>query len=124
RLAFRDLLDQSQLGERTKRVGESLAARIKALDPSVSDEDATALATEVFVAAGLAKADKKKGEIKDVESGYLLFLSHRQLDNLAAAALEARRTGAAIDKAKFKALANTDPSVDIALFGRMVADMA
>jgi len=124
RLAFRDLLDQSQLGERTKRVGESLAARIKALDPSVSDEDATALATEVFVAAGLAKADKKKGEIKDVESGYLLFLSHRQLDNLAAAALEARRTGAAIDKAKFKALANTDHSVDIALFGRMVADMA
>src|SRR5439155_18835208 len=70
-----------------------------------------------------AKADKKKGGVKDVESGYLLFLSHRQLDNLAAAALDAARTGASLDKARFKALANTEHSVDIAMFGRMVADM-
>jgi CRISPR system Cascade subunit CasC len=124
RLAFRELLDHSQLGERTKRVGESLAARIRALDPGISEEDASRLAADVFVTAGLAKADKKKGEIKDVESGYLLFLSHRQLDNLAAAALKAARGGEALDKATFKALANTEHSVDIALFGRMVADMA
>ncbi|MEU5872591.1 type I-E CRISPR-associated protein Cas7/Cse4/CasC [Glycomyces sp. NPDC047369] len=123
RLAFADLLDRSQLGERTKRVGESLATRIKALDPSQSDETASALAAEVFVASGLAKAEKKKGEVKDVESGYLLFLSHQQLDNLAAAALEAARTGTPLDKARFKALANTDHSIDIAMFGRMMADM-
>lgn len=124
RLAFADLLDDSQLGERTKRVGESLAARIKRLDPGLSDEAASTLAAEAFTASGLAKApDKKKGEAKDVESGYLLFLSHRQLDNLAAAALEASRTGDALDKNRFKALANTDHSVDIAMFGRMVADM-
>ncbi|WP_436536025.1 type I-E CRISPR-associated protein Cas7/Cse4/CasC [Actinoplanes sp. HUAS TT8] len=123
RLAFRDLLDHSQLGERTKRVGESLAERIKALDPGLSDETASAMAAEVFVASGLAKADKKKTEAKNVESGYLLFLSHRQLDNLAAAALEAARTGTPLDKNRFKALANSDHSVDIAMFGRMVADM-
>lgn len=124
RLAFADLLDGSQLGERTKRVGESLAARIKDLDPSITAEAASALAAEVFVASGLAKAEKKKGEVKDIESGYLLFLSHRQLDNLAAAALEASRGGATLDKARFKALAKTEHSVDIAMFGRMVADMA
>src|SRR5262245_22586214 len=61
RLAFADLLDDSQLGERTKRVGESLAARIKALDPGLSDEAASTLAAEAFVASGLAKAEKKKG---------------------------------------------------------------
>lgn len=124
RLAFNDLLDRSQLGERTKRVGESLAARIRELDGSLTDGAASALAAEVFAAAGLAKIDKKKGEIKDVESGYLLFLSHRQLDSLAAAALDASRAGTPLDKARFKALANAEHSVDIALFGRMVADMA
>ncbi|MGA3525481.1 type I-E CRISPR-associated protein Cas7/Cse4/CasC [Melissospora conviva] len=124
RLAFADLLDRSQLGERTKRVGESLAAQIKALDPSVTDEAATELATQVFVTGGLAKVDKKKGELKDVESGYLLFLSHRQLENLAAAALEAQQAGSTLDKARFKELINTEHSVDIAMFGRMVADMA
>ncbi|GAA1791211.1 type I-E CRISPR-associated protein Cas7/Cse4/CasC [Planosporangium flavigriseum] len=123
RLAFADVLDRSQLGVRTKRVGEALAARIKALDPSLSDEAASALAAEAFAASGLAKADKKKGEAKDVESGYLLFLSHRQLDSIAAAALDASRAGSSLDKARFKALANTEHSVDIAMFGRMVADM-
>ncbi|MER7002767.1 type I-E CRISPR-associated protein Cas7/Cse4/CasC [Dactylosporangium sp. NPDC000555] len=124
RLAFAELLDSSVLGERTKRVGESLAARIRTLDPSLSNEDASALAAEVFAASGLAKAEKKKGEAKDVESGYLLFLSHRQLDNIAAAALESKRAGTALDKKRFKELANTEHSVDIAMFGRMVADMA
>ncbi|MFG2044511.1 type I-E CRISPR-associated protein Cas7/Cse4/CasC [Dactylosporangium sp. NPDC048998] len=124
RLAFADLLDDSQLGERTKRVGESLAVRIKALDPSLTDEDASALSADVFAALGLAKAEKKKGEAKDAESGYLLFLSHRQLDNLAADALESKRAGAALDKKRLKELANTEHSVDIAMFGRMVADMA
>jgi CRISPR system Cascade subunit CasC len=124
RLAFADLLDDSRLGERTKRVGESLAERIKLRAPDMSAEDASALAAEVFAASGLAKAEKKKGEIKDVESGYLLFLSHRQLDNLAAAAIDGVRSGQGLDKATFKKLANTEHSVDIAMFGRMVADMA
>jgi CRISPR system Cascade subunit CasC len=124
RLAFADLLDDSQLGERTKRVGESLAKRIEALDSTLADR-ASALATEVFAVSGLAKAEKKKGEeAKNAESGYLLFLSHRQLDNLAAAAVEAAHGGTALDKNTFKALANKGHSVDIAMFGRMVADMS
>src|SRR5436190_24359034 len=51
RLAFADLLDDSCLGERTKRVGESLAARIKTLDPSRSDEAASTLAAQAFTAS-------------------------------------------------------------------------
>lgn len=122
RLSFADLLDRSQLGERTKRVGESLAARISGIAPSLTGEEASALAADVFVAVGLAKADKK-GPVKDIESGYLLFLSRRQIDNLATEAVQAKRSGAALDKKRLKDLANTDHSVDIAMFGRMVADL-
>ncbi|WP_432969412.1 type I-E CRISPR-associated protein Cas7/Cse4/CasC [Dactylosporangium sp. CA-233914] len=123
RLAFADLLDRSQLGERTKRVGESLAIRIRALDPDLDADTASALAANALAAAGLAKAEKKKGETKDAESSYLLFLSHRQLDTIAAAVVEAARAGTAVDKATVKSLANTEHSVDIAMFGRMLADM-
>jgi CRISPR system Cascade subunit CasC len=130
RLAFADSLDTTQLGERTKRVGESLAKRICKADPSIDEQRASELAAAVFSTLGLAKAekaDKKKGEaaaVRNVESGYLLFLSHRQLDNLAAAAVKASRNGGSFDKAELRALANTDHSVDIAMFGRMVADMS
>lgn len=118
RVAFAGLLADAQLGERTLQVGQSLAQRIKSLDPAVTDEEASALAAKIFDAVGIKPADKKK----DFESKYLLFLSHRQLDNLAAAALEVHR-GGALDKGRAKALANTEHSVDIAMFGRMVADM-
>ncbi|MER7282072.1 type I-E CRISPR-associated protein Cas7/Cse4/CasC [Dactylosporangium sp. NPDC000244] len=124
RLAFGDLLDASQLGERTKRVGESLAARIAALDPDRDGAASSALAADALVAAGLAKVEKKKGETKDAESSYLLFLSRRQLDNIAAYTVETTRAGGTLDKSTLKKLANTDHSVDIAMFGRMLADMA
>ncbi len=121
RLSFIDLLADSQLGERTLQVGQALAQRIRTLDPGVPAEEAATLAADIFVALGFAKADKKKGTT-DFESKYLLFLSHRQLDNLAAAALEVRG-GATPEKSKLRSLANTEHSVDIAMFGRMVADM-
>lgn len=118
---FATLLDRSNLGERTKRVGEALAERIRELDRSLEDDTSTELSNQVFATLGLAKVEKGK---KDAESGYLMFLSRRQLENLAAAAVEAHRSGAALDKSKLKALADTEHSVDIAMFGRMVADMA
>lgn len=121
RLAFGGLLADTELGDRTKRVGEAVATRIVALDPSVSEETASELAADVFKALGI-KTEKKK-DAKDVESGYLMFLSHRQLNNLAAAALDAHR-GTPLDKAVLKRLADTEHSVDIAMFGRMLADMS
>ncbi|GIJ52213.1 type I-E CRISPR-associated protein Cas7/Cse4/CasC [Virgisporangium aliadipatigenens] len=122
RLGFAELLDDTQLGERTKRVGEALAERITRAEPALTDEEASTMAADVFAALGLAKAEKKTAA-KNAESGYLLFLSHRQLDNLAAAALESRKSGTPLDKKRLKELANTEHSVDIAMFGRMVADM-
>ncbi|MFI2665679.1 type I-E CRISPR-associated protein Cas7/Cse4/CasC [Micromonospora carbonacea] len=129
RLAFRRTLDDSQLGERTKRIGEAIAARIADLDPELKDR-ASALAADVLKASGLVKkeaaAKKSKGEAaanSDVESGYLMFLSHRQQENLARAAIDAERTGEKLDTKQLQKLADTDHSIDIAMFGRMLADV-
>ncbi|MEU0487859.1 type I-E CRISPR-associated protein Cas7/Cse4/CasC [Nocardiopsis sp. NPDC006139] len=139
RQAFGALLDPQDLGTRTKRVAELVADRITELAPDLSRDEAVALAAEtVQVATGSkievpkrkADAAKKKGEKEPApESSYLMFLSARQRDGLAALAVEGREDikGFLKDKdakARAKAIADTHHSVDIALFGRMVADGA
>lgn len=142
---FRDeqLLDPSELGVRTKKVAELLATRITDLDASIKDTEALRLAAEVIeMATGSkmeaperktrkAKADAagEKAEEAAPESKYLMFLSARQLDGLAALAVEGAADIAAYlkdkdNKARAKQIADTRHSVDIALFGRMVADSA
>jgi CRISPR system Cascade subunit CasC len=122
RVAFSELLDQGELGVRTKRLGELLAERIEKLAPDLG-ERAAELAVETFKAVGLKVGDPDKGG----ESGYLVFLSARQIDNLAEAAVAAARAGGKLTEAlkarNVKALADRDHSVDVALFGRMVADV-
>ncbi|WP_059010271.1 type I-E CRISPR-associated protein Cas7/Cse4/CasC [Streptomyces specialis] len=139
RHAFADLLDASDLGVRTKRVAELLAGRITALRPELTNAEALVLAAEtVHAATGSkievpkrkAEAAKKSGKEEPApESSYLMFLSARQLDGLAELAV----AGAADIKAFLKEkenknrarqIADTRHSVDIALFGRMVADSA
>lgn len=118
RLAFEEHLDDSQLGERTKRVGDAVAARIGMLAPDLG-EQAPTLAVGVLKAAGLLKKDAKTPE-----SEYLLFLSHQQQENLAREAVEAAREGRPPDAKTAKAAADTDHSIDIAMFGRMIADVS
>lgn len=124
RLAFDSHLDTSELGTRTKRVVELLAKEITEQAPELESR-ATELATETIKATGIeVKAPEKE---KTPESGYLLFLSRRQIQNLAGAAITAAAVEdpkKALKDAKVKDLANRDHSVDIALFGRMVADQA
>jgi CRISPR system Cascade subunit CasC len=119
RLSFRDLLSTDDLGERTKRVGEAIAALIAEQAPDLA-EQAPALAAGVLKAAGIVTKEPKGGG--PVESTYLLFLSRRQQENLAKAAIDAARAGSTPDPKLAKALANRDHSIDIAMFGRMVAD--
>ena len=120
RLAFPQYLDPSQLAVRTKRVGEAVAEHITAMAPELADR-ASELSHEVLKAAGLVKKDPKNG---DAEADYLLFLSRRQQENLAREAVDATREGRSLDPKRLKVLVNTDHSVDIAMFGRMVADVS
>ncbi|MEU1897712.1 type I-E CRISPR-associated protein Cas7/Cse4/CasC [Nocardiopsis dassonvillei] len=139
RLAFDALLDPRELGTRTKRVAELVASRIREIDPSIEEVEALALAAEtVQVATGSkievpkrkADAAKKNGAKEPApESAYLMFLSARQRDGLAELAVDGREDIKAFlkdkdNKARAKAVADTRHSVDIALFGRMVADGA
>ncbi|GAA1215032.1 type I-E CRISPR-associated protein Cas7/Cse4/CasC [Kitasatospora nipponensis] len=138
---FATVLDPSELGVRTKQVAELLAQRITAKRADLSGAPALALAVEVLQAATGAKieAPKRKNTKATGEDGgtadatpqasYLMFLSNRQFDALADLAIE----GAADIKAflkdkehkdRAKQIANTQHSVDIALFGRMVANAA
>ncbi len=132
RTAFADHYDPADLGERTRRVVELVAEEITALDPS-SEEQAPALAAAVLeAAAGIklaAPKSRKDGEAELAQSGYLLFLSRHQVKNLARIAADAAATHDPAQTVKArakdaKAAADADHSVDLALFGRMVADQA
>ncbi|MEU3297162.1 type I-E CRISPR-associated protein Cas7/Cse4/CasC [Streptomyces longwoodensis] len=137
RTYFKDehLLDPSELGVRTKKIVDVVAARITALDPSLEREQALRLADETVKAAGLKTEvpKRKAAAAKDGEpepapqSKYLVFLSTRQLDGLASLAVEGAADITAFlkdNKGRAKQIADTHHSVDIALFGRMVADDA
>ncbi|MBB2910400.1 CRISPR system Cascade subunit CasC [Streptosporangium becharense] len=139
RRSFHDLLDPSELGVRTRRVAELLAERICKLDGSIEQAEAWALAAETIQTATGSKieAPKRRAEAAKGKSGpepapeskYLMFLSARQLDGLAELAVKGRGAGKEyfkdkVTKDRAKQIANSRHSVDIALFGRMVADGA
>ncbi|WP_327682628.1 type I-E CRISPR-associated protein Cas7/Cse4/CasC [Kitasatospora sp. NBC_00458] len=146
RQAFDGLLDPAELGVRTKKAAELLAARIIARGVELKEPEAWQAAAETITAATGAKVEPPKrkkdsaarngDEDPAPESAYLLFLSDRQLDALADLAAEALNGPggqggpggvkeffkAKENRARAREAANTRHSVDIALFGRMVAD--
>lgn len=149
RKAFDELLDKSELGIRTKKVAEELAGRVQTLDPSLTRAAALELAAETVSTATGSKLSVPKRKSKDAganadadanaedlagESGYLMFLSDRQFSALAALAVEGGKGGdvkalkdflkVRANRDRAKQAVDTEHSVDIALFGRMVADSA
>lgn len=129
RKRFNDTLDKSEIGFRTKRLSELLGERIRERVEGLEPESAYALASSVFKAAGKGikmeppKVDKK-APAKPDESKYLVFLSAAQLESLAGLAAAAHREGAELDKKRVKEVFTADNSIDVALFGRMIADDA
>jgi CRISPR system Cascade subunit CasC len=110
RQMFRDYFDESDLGVRTKKIVDVVAATIKRFDESKTDEDAKKLAEKVINAA--------KVTTKDSEAKALFFLSTKQAENLANLILENEDPSAK----EAQGALNKGFGVDIALFGRMVAD--
>ncbi|MBW4722315.1 type I-E CRISPR-associated protein Cas7/Cse4/CasC [Saccharothrix obliqua] len=122
--AFEHLLDPAELGVRTKRVVELVAEEITRQRPELAQRSAE-LAEAVLTAAGIKITPARKKEALP-ESGYLLFLSTRQIQGLAELVIEAAEKAGEgkpdINKADARARADQQHSVDVALFGRMVAD--
>ena len=121
RLHFNDLLDAKDVGVRTKRVVEVLAERITENAPELA-ENAPELAEGVFKAARIKLAPPRGKKDALQESGYLLFLSTSQIARLAELAIASARGGEALDAKTVKKIFKETHAVDIALFGRMVAD--
>lgn len=121
RLYFNDLLDAKDVGVRTKRVAELLAARITEDAPDLAG-NATKLAEEVFKTARIKLSPPRNKKDAPPESGYLLFLSTSQVERLAELAIASAHSGEALDAKAVKKVFKEAHAVDIALFGRMVAD--
>lgn len=97
------------IGVRTLEIVKYLAEEIKRLNPSLTDEDALKLANETFKSAGIGTKDNK--------AKALFFLGKSQRDALAKATIDGEK-----DKKKLQDILSSNPAIDIALFGRMVAD--
>ena len=100
------LLDEEDVGKRTKKVTELVEKEIAALAP---EKDAAKLAKKTLDNAGI-KNDEKGTKA-------LFFISQAQIKALAQLAVEE-----CADKKEYKKALSTAPSADIAVFGRMVAD--
>lgn len=123
RLGFAATLDTSELGVRSKRLLEIVGNEISVLSAGeVSEEQAQDLAKHVITAAGIKITKPRKGEIE--EAGYLVFLSRQQARALAQIAIDSPggHDSAEVKKRAKEAVKDTN-SIDIALFGRMVADV-
>ena len=90
-----------------------LADAIRARNPQLKAEK---LAEEALKAAGISLKEDKGAQ----KTGALFFISQSQLDALADIAVETE--GGKFDKKACQAALKANPAVDVALFGRMVAD--
>lgn len=125
---FEDNFDAQQIGDRSKRLPEKIATRLE--KAGLEQEEAINRVQDLFKAAGIKTAIEKPKKDDDPEdkpspyprTGYLLFLSQQQIDRAVDELLA--RDGEKLSKAEAKAILDTDHSVDMAMFGRMVADDA
>ena len=101
------------VGKRTKKAAELVKEQILALDPEQKNADK--MAKKALENAGIKFDEKSKSGDKVTKA--LFFMSTAQAKALAELAVE----GSANKKEYQKAL-STAPSMDMALFGRMVAD--
>ena len=120
RMYFNNELGFERMGERTKRIIPMVAEQISRVNPMA---DAVNLARKVLEAADIgvkARSGKKDADKEDQEgTGALFFLSRDQAEALAKYALDTPEKNWKPDAIK-KLLAQR-PSVDMVLFGRMVA---
>lgn len=106
---FNENGDKSNVGIRTKHIVSYVAEKIREMDTEVDKEKSMDMAEKVINAAGVKTADKK--------AKALFFLGDEQAKALAKAAIDGET-----DKKTIQGLLRKNPAIDIALFGRMVAD--
>lgn len=104
------LIADEDVGQRTKKIIDMIAKYISAAAPN---KDAVELAKNVVKNIGIKNDDK--------EAKALFFMSKAQAKALAELAIK-EAEGEKIEKNQYKKALKDEPSVDMVLFGRMVAD--
>lgn len=112
RSVFTEIFSEEQLGYRTKYAVSLIESILK--EKGFSAEDAEKKAAAAMTNAGI-KVNDKKGNT----TGALFFISSKQAQMLADLVIAGEKNAKA-----YKDALKENPSVDIALFGRMVADDA
>lgn len=106
---FQNQLSSEELGKRTKKIVDMVAGKVK---EKASEENVQDLAIKALSSAGLSINAAKPEKGTDA----LFFMSDSQAESLAALICEGET-----DKKKYKSALMERPSVDMVLFGRMVA---
>lgn len=109
RTYFKEHSAEENVGVRTLYLVDYIAKKIVALDSSISDEDALKLGEKALNNAGV--------KTKDGKAKALFFIGEKQANALAQAAIDG-----VDDKKALQALLHKNLPIDIALFGRMLAD--
>lgn len=117
---FCEDLDEKNLGIRTKRIIGLVKEELLKLKADMPLDDANNLAEKIVKASGIS-TEKKKNEDEE-KTKALFFISRTQAHSLAAYILENQDAADKDIKKEAKKLLNQNHSIDIALFGRMVAD--
>lgn len=107
---FKDLFPEEWLGNRTKQIVAVVAEKVLSKNPDLKREKVEKEVLDLFKKAGL--------KMKSIESGTdaLFFISNRQAEALAALYLDPPE-----ESSLYKMTLQKNPSIDMALFGRMVA---
>lgn len=106
---FNENGDVENVGIRSLEIVKYVANKIVEKDGSLCIEDAMDMADKTINAAKISTKDQK--------AKALFFLSDKQAEKLAQASIDK-----VTDKNQLESILNDDISIDIALFGRMVAD--
>lgn len=101
--------EAGKVGVRTKDIVTYVAEKIREKDTMKSVDEAMEMADKVINLAGVSTKDHK--------AKALFFLGNKQAEELAMAALRNVQ-----DKNEIKMILKENPAIDVALFGRMVAD--
>ncbi len=112
---FKKTLSEEEIGKRTKLAHQMLAAAIRKRNPEL---DAEELAKKALDTAKVSPKEDKKKKDGLLRTDALFFISPSQVDALA----ELVTSGQTLDKKNCQDALMENPSIDVALFGRMVAD--
>lgn len=122
---FKESGEVANVGVRTKDIVRYIARKIKDIDinDQMSEKEALNRAEEALKQAGITLKDNKDKTAKEAKA--LFFLGDRQATDIAKMAAEAEEDAKGkltFDKKVLQGILNDHVAIDIALFGRMVAD--